>query len=88
MGCSEKVDGIRYSTPINNENHIIEQITNLLNINDYEVNDSYSKLTFESFNKSGFNFKKNIMVDYRYKENLKEDILKSDIVFLCGGHTL
>ena len=69
MGCSEKVDDIRYSTPINNENHIIEQIkSNLIKEDtfimiassprDYEVNDSYSKLTFESFNKSGFNLKK------------------------------
>ena len=33
MGCSEKVDGIRYSTPINNENHIIEQIkSNLIKV--------------------------------------------------------
>ena len=96
--CSEKIDGVRYSRPIDNKNHIIEQIKKYLNKqekfimiasspDDYEKNDSYFKLTFESFNKSGFDFKNGKIIDNRFKGNIKEEILNSDIVFLCGGHT-
>lgn len=55
--------------------------------NNYEVNDSYANITYDSFNMSGFNFQNHILVDYRYNGNLQEDIKKSDIIFLSGGHT-
>ena len=98
MGCSVKENGKRYSTPINNTNGIVERIKEVLkkeeNIlffasdpNDYEKLDIYCPLIFESFNKSGFNFKSYKIVDNRYNGNLKEDIEYSDIIFLTGGHT-
>ena len=98
MGCVIKENGIRYSTPINNTNGIVERIKRVLkkeetilffasDPTDYEKIDIYCPLIFESFNKSGFNFKSYKIVDDRYEGNLKEDIESSDIVFLNGGHT-
>ena len=98
MGCVIKENGIRYSTPINNTNGIVERIKESLkkeetilffasDPTDYEKNDTYCPLIFESFNKSGFNFKNYKIVDDRYTGNLKEDINNADIVFLNGGHT-
>ena len=98
MGCSYKENGTRYLSKINNENGNIEQIKENLDNEDifmffcsnpdtYDVNDSYAKLTFDSFNISGFNFKKLIIVDSRYQGNLKEDIESSSLIFLAGGHT-
>ena len=99
LGCSYKVNGIRVAKPIDNENKIIEQIkTNLSKENimlficsspdDYERNDNHAKITFDSFNMSGFNFKKLIIIDHRYNGNIKSDIKSSDLIFLAGGHTL
>ena len=98
LGCSYKADGKRFPKVIDNQNGIIEQIKNNIDKEDnflffcsspydYEKNDSYAKVTFDSFNMSGFNFKKLIIVDYRYKGNLKEDIKNAEIIFLAGGHT-
>ena len=98
LGCSYKIDGVRYPKVIDNVNGIIEQLKqNLNNENnflffasspdDYEKNDSQSYTTFKSFNMSGFNFKNLIIVDYRYKRNLISDIKKADIIYLAGGHT-
>lgn len=98
LGCCYKVNGKKIPKKIDNENKVVDQIKSNLdkedtmiffcsNPSDYEKNDNYSKLTFDSFNMSGFNFKKLIVVDYRYKGNLEIDIKNSDIVFLAGGHT-
>ena len=99
MGCSYKKDGVRYVQKLNNANGIIEQIKNTIenenvflffcsNPDTFELNDNYARLTFDSFNMSGFNFQRLIIVDHRYSENLKEDIKKASVVFLAGGHTL
>ena len=99
MGCSYKENGVRYVQKINNANSIIEQIKSSLkdenvflffcsNPDTYDLNDKYAKLTFDSFNMSGFNFQKLIVVDHRYIGNLKEDLKKASAVFLAGGHTL
>ena len=99
MGCSYKENGIRYVQKINNANGIIEQIKSRLNDENvflfvcsnpdtYELNDNYARLTFDSFNMSGFNFKKLIVVDHRYNGSLIDDMKKANIVFLSGGHTL
>ena len=58
LGCSYKVDGIRYPKTINNVNGIIEQLKENLkdegtllffcsDPSDYEKNDNYAKVTFE-----------------------------------------
>lgn len=98
MGCSKKENGIRHVTPIDNTNKIIEQIKeNLTNENsfvfiasnpeDYEKTDSYANFTFKSFNMSGFNFKKLMIIDNRNLNNIEEIIDNSDLVFLSGGNT-
>lgn len=99
LGCEEKINNKVISKPIDNVNGIINNIKEKLikednfvfitsSPNDYENNDLYAKVTFESFNKSGFNFKNLIIIDNRYKGNLKEAINDSDVVLLAGGHTL
>lgn len=99
IGCSEKIDGKRCTKPLDNNNNFIKKVKeNIKNEetfmyitsspSNYETNDSYANITFDSFNMSGFNFKNLIIVDYRYNGNLKEDIKKTDIIFLSGGHTL
>ena len=98
MGCSIKENGVRHTTKIDNRNHIIEQIKEKLtnentivfitsNPDDYEKNDNYAKITFESFNISGFNFKKLIIIDNRFLDNIEKTIKSSDLVFLSGGNT-
>ena len=98
LGCSEKINGVRYCRPIDNRNGIIDQIKFNLDDegtfiffasspNNYEKTDNYAKNTFESFNKSGFNFKELIIVDNRYNGDLNKDIKKSSLVFLTGGNT-
>ena len=98
MGCSKKENGIRCCTKINNENKIIEQIKESLdnentfvfitsNPDDYKTNDNYANLTFNSFNISGFDFKKLIIIDNRYLNNLENTIKNSDLIFLAGGNT-
>lgn len=98
IGCSKKINGKRFAIPINNINNIIEQIkdnlsneTNFVffvsNPEDYEANDIYANVTFESFNMSGFNFRNLIIIDNRYTSDIKETIKTADLVFLAGGNT-
>lgn len=98
MGCCKKVDGVYIANSIDNKNSIVNQIKLKLNKeidfmficsdpSGYEKNDIYSNITFKSFNMSGFSFKNLIIVDNRYRGDLKEDIKKADIIFLAGGHT-
>ena len=99
MGCSKKIDGIRYAQPIDDRNGIIKLLKENINKeenflyfasnpNDYEKSSSHAKLIFESFKMSGFNFSSFIVVDGRYKGNLKDDINNADLIFLTGGKTL
>lgn len=98
MGCSEKINNKRYATPIDDSNGIIKQIkNNLSNENnlifivsnplDFDKNDNYGKITLDSFNMSGFNFKNLIIIDDRYKGDLNNTIKEADLVFLAGGNT-
>ncbi len=99
LGCDEVMDNVIISKPIDNVNGVIKNIKDKLvkednfvfitsNPTDYENNDLYAKITFESFNKSGFNFKNLVIIDDRYKGDLKETLNDSDIILLAGGHTL
>ena len=98
IGAVTKIDGIKYSKELDNTNNFVEVLKNNINKEDkiiffasdpdgFETTDMYSKLQFESFNKSGFNFKEYKVIDHRYTGNLKEEIDNSDIVFLSGGLT-
>lgn len=98
MGCSYKVDGKRFAKIIDNKNGIVELLKSNLDKeenflffasspNEYERTDAYASVTFNSFNMSGFNFKKLIVIDDRYNGNLESDIKNSDLIFLAGGHT-
>lgn len=98
LGCSKKINGIKYPKKMDNTNNFIEVFKDKLDQNrkfifiasspdEYERNDNYGISTFESFKLSGFDFQNNIIVDYRYKGNLDEDIKSSDVIFLAGGHT-
>ena len=55
--------------------------------NQYQINDTYTKLRFDSMELSGFNFKERITLDERNKHNAKEIIESADIVFIMGGES-
>ncbi len=98
LGCSVKVDGVRKSKTIDNNNGIIEQIKNALpstrkivffvsDPTDYGKNDNYAILTFESFRKSGFNFNEELVIDNRFEGDISEELKSTDLIFLSGGTT-
>ncbi len=96
IGASKKENGVRVVTKLNNTNKFIENLQKFVkggnlviiasNPNSHKVNDEYAKLTFNSFNMSGFDFKKLWVVDERTKEI---DVLlkKANLIFLAGGDT-
>ena len=98
LGCSYKIDGIKYPKKMDNTNKFIEKFKENLDNNrkfifiasspdDYDRTDNYAYVTFESFKLDGFIFNDYIIIDHRYNGNLKEDIESSDVIFLAGGHT-
>ena len=98
LGCSKKINGIKYPKKMDNTNNFIEVFKDKLDKNrkfifiasspdEYERNDNYSEVTFESFKLDGFSFQENILIDHRYNGNLKDEIESSDLIFLAGGHT-
>ena len=89
-------NGIRYSIPLDNENQILDNIKRCLsrtkrivnisnNPQNFENNDMYAKLTFESFEKTGFNFSEKIVLDDRNKKNAESILKNADIIILSGG---
>ena len=87
------------SIPLKNTNSILSNIdkfvpkteTGVLVANDrnmYEINDSYTKLRFDSLEMSGFNFKNRITLDGRNKNNAETIIDAADLVFIMGGESL
>ena len=98
MDFSYKINGETVSQPFNNENGIKERIKEKLehedliivfasNPNTFEKNAIYEKVIFESFSKSGFNFKEKLFIDNRYNGNLEEDIKRANLILLSGGYT-
>jgi dipeptidase E len=98
LGCSTKIDGIRYSTKMNNINGVVDQIKSVLtgnnkmiffvsNPTEYEKNDNYARLTFESFKKSGFAFNNEVIIDDRFNGDIANEVKSADLIFLSGGET-
>lgn len=92
------VDNNRNVKVMDNTNEIINQLKKCIknydtftficsNPKNYKKNDNYANCTFESFKLSGFPFEKLIVIDDRFKENIADTILSSDLVFLSGGDT-
>ena len=48
--------------------------------------DSRATITQQSLKLDGFSIDDMVIIDRRFKGNIKETILSSDLVFLCGGH--
>jgi len=98
MGCSEKIDGVRYSKAIDNSNGILEQLKSMIQktqkmlffVSDpkiFDKNDNYADLTFKSFRKSGLIFNEEKLIDGRSQGNLAYEIKTADLIFLSGGKT-
>ena len=99
IGASKTVDAVRTVSKLDNTNHFIENLQKYItegenfvfvvsDPNAYEISDTYAKLTFDSFNMSGFNFKNLQILDSRTDGNLEDIIKNASIVFLAGGNTL
>ena len=87
------------SIPLKDTNLILSNIcrfvsktdTGVLVANDqnmYDINDSYTKLRFDSLKMSGFDFKNIITLDGRNKRDAESIISEADLVFVMGGETL
>jgi Peptidase E len=98
LGGNEIINGVRYSTKMDDSNGIPAQLKHMLqkkekmlffasNSNMPEITDSYGNLTFESFQKSGIGFDELVIVDGRFGGNLEDEIRSADLIFLAGGHT-
>ena len=89
------VEGDVYSK-INNKNQLLRNLQNALQAtqrfvyiasspSDYDANDLYSAATLETFRKSGLAFETLTLLDNRYKGDIAEAVLHSDLIFLAGG---
>lgn len=84
--------------PIKNESKLIpnlkkyikntNRIVYVANNPNFEGNDLRSKLTFESFEMTGFKFKEKILLDNKNWRNAKEIICGADLVILSAGKCL
>ena len=54
----------------------------------YEQNDYYLRLDMEVLTLSGLNFKENIVLDNRNKDDIANVLKNSSLIFLSGGDTL
>lgn len=70
---------------INNTNKIVSVANNE---NDFTTNEERSQITFESFYKTGFKFKEQIILDARNKDNAKSILSDADVIILNGGKCL
>lgn len=98
LGCIVKNDGVRSSTQMNNINGVVDKIKSVLSGNekmiffvsnptDYEKNDYYARMTFESFRKSGFVFNSEVIIDDRFNGNIANEVKSADLILLAGGKT-
>lgn len=98
IGASKKVNGVRVVDKLNNTNNFIDNLQKYIKSgnnfvfiasspNTHDITDAYARLTFESFNMSGFAFNNLLVIDGRTKEKVEEYITSADIVFLAGGNT-
>lgn len=97
LGCAIKLGDAWIPTACDNSNYFvdnlrneIEDVKNLTIIaadpDNYFRLDSQSNCVIQGLQLCGFSVKKTNLIDHRFKENIKEAILSSDMVFLCGGH--
>ena len=54
----------------------------------YEKNDYYLKLDMDVLAMSGINFKENVILDNRNKDDIANVLKNSSLIFLSGGDTL
>ena len=55
--------------------------------NNYEQNDYYLKLDMEVLTLCGLNFKENVVLDNRNKDDIANVLSNSSLIFLSGGDT-
>lgn len=93
-----KENDIKVANEIDNTNSIVDQIKDMLerqntilyiaaSPDDYEKVDSYSKLIFDGFKFSGFDFKNYLILDRRTADLVKKYVETADLIFLSGGDT-
>lgn len=98
LGTNIKVDGVKIPKILDNSNNLIEQLKESLphynkiiymasSPSNYENNDTYSSVVYESFKLSGITFNEYVLVDYRYEGNLEEEIKDASLMLLSGGDT-
>lgn len=93
-----KENDIKVANEIDNTNGIVDQIKSMLerqhtilfiaaSPDDYEMVEDYSKLIFDGFKFSGFDFENHLILDRRTADLTKKYIESADLIFLSGGDT-
>lgn len=91
-----KENDVKVANEIDNTNKIVDQMKNMLerqntilfivaSFDDYEKVDFYSKLIFDSFKFSGFDFENYLVLDRRTADLSKKYVENTDLIFLSGG---
>ena len=99
MGCIRKTNDGYEINDIDNSNGIVDEIKSNLggfdtfvfigsNPKNYEKNDEFGNMIFESFKNSGLNFNNLIVIDNRYEDNVAAVIKNSNLIFLGGNNIL
>lgn len=98
LGGTYHKDGIETFVPLNNKNQLVnnlksaitktQRISYIVSAPDFfDINDFYGTLAFECLKKAGFDFYDTVIIDHRFKGDIKETLLQSDVIFLAGGKT-
>ncbi len=95
----EKIDGVKVAKEIDNKNGLVDQLKSKLDgtrgilfvpadASDKGKIDEYSKILFDALRLSGVVFDNYYVVDDNSSvEDVRDKVLKSDLVFLSGGDT-
>lgn len=95
----EKIDGVKVAKEIDNKNGLVDQLKSMLDdrrgilyvpadASNKDKIEEYSKILFDALRLSGIVFDNYYVVDDKSSvEDVRDRVLKSDLVFLSGGDT-
>lgn len=97
LGCVIKTNGKSIPKNCNNTNGFVDKLKSecedvkklviiASNPDNYQKIDAQSYCVTEGLKMDGFSVLQVDVIDHRFYGDIKESILSSDLVFLCGGH--
>ena len=97
LGCSIKANGKKIVTNCDNSNGFVDElkrhickIDNLVYVASdpfaFDISDEKCKFIAKGLTLDGFDVNKAVVIDDRFKGNIKKQLLSADVIFLAGGH--